>query len=278
MTTLATLAERWLSNARTILSPMASSQRGISVKELETQNDLNRRQFFTSTAKVVAVGTLASVGLGSFAPLDTAQATTPDITHGSRKKAMVALTFHGAGDLKIANSLLGILASTKTPVSVFAVGMWLKSNPTFAKQILDGGNDLGNHTMTHFQMKTLSATKVDSEIAGCARELKKLIGNHGSWFRPSGTQFSTPLIRSTALKYGYRECISYEVDSKDYLDPGKSAVIRNVMAKVKKGSIISLHFGHQNTVQALPALLEQLHAKGLMPVTLTTLLGKIGNI
>lgn len=257
---------------------MASSGRGISIQELQTQSDLNRRQFLTSTAKVVAVGTLASVGLGNCPPLDTAQAATQDITHGSRKKAMVALTFHGAGEVKIATSLLSILRSTKTPVSVFAVGIWLKTNPTFAKRILDAGHDLGNHTMSHFQMKTLSATKVDSEIAGCARELKKLIGNHGSWFRPSGTQFSTPLIRSTALKYGYRECISYEVDSRDYLDPGKSAVIRNVMSKVKNGSIVSLHFGHQNTVQALPALLEQLHAKGLTPVTLTTLLGKIGNI
>jgi peptidoglycan/xylan/chitin deacetylase (PgdA/CDA1 family) len=108
---------------------------------------------------------------------------------------------------------------------------------------------------------------------GGANELKKLIGNHGAWFRPSGTQYSTPLIQRSALKHGYKQCISYDVDSKDYLDPGKHAVITNTIAGVKNGSIISLHFGHNGTVEALPALIEKLHAKGFIPVTLTTLLG-----
>jgi len=123
-------------------------------------------------------------------------------------------------------------------------------------------------------MKTLGASKVKSEIAGCAAELKNLIGNHGAFFRPSGTQYSTPLIRKTALKYGYSQCISYDVDSHDYQDPGKSAVIKNVMSGIKGGSIISLHFGHKNTVEALPTLLNQLHSAGFTPVTLTQLLGK----
>lgn len=203
-----------------------------------------------------------------------AQAASPDIDHGPRTVPNVALTFHGAGDLTIAHSLLDILKSTNTPVSVFAVGTFLKSEPAIAKRIISDGHDLGNHTMTHTQMKTISAKKVDAEILGCANELKKLIGNHGSWFRPSGTQYSTALIRKTALKYGYANCISYDVDSHDYQDPGKAAVISNVMSNVKNGSIISLHFGHKNTVDALPTLLDQLHAKGLNPVTLTTLLGK----
>ena len=125
-------------------------------------------------------------------------------------------------------------------------------------------------------MKTISAASVDSEILGCANELKKLIGNHGKWFRPSGTQYSTALIRKTASKYGYKNCISYEVDSKDYQDPGKTAVISNVLGSVKNGSIVSMHFGHKNTVAALPTLLKQLESKGLTPVTLTQLLGPIG--
>ena len=125
-------------------------------------------------------------------------------------------------------------------------------------------------------MKTISAAKVDSEILGCAIELKKLTGNHGKWFRPSGTQYSTALIRKKAIKYGYKHCISYEVDSKDYQDPGKASVISNVLRNVNNGSIVSMHFGHKNTVESLPALLKQLESKGLTPVTLTQLLGQVG--
>lgn len=226
---------------------------------------ITRRGFLAGGLLALSSGPLANI----------AQAASPDIAHGSRLVPNVALTFHGAGDLTIAHSLLDILKSTKTPVSIFAVGTFLKSEPAIAKRIISDGHDLGNHTMTHTQMKTISAKKVDAEILGCANELKKLIGNHGSWFRPSGTQYSTALIRKTALKYGYKNCISYDVDSHDYQDPGKAAVISNVMNNVKNGSIISLHFGHKNTVDALPTLLDQLHAKGLTPVTLTTLLGNV---
>ena len=228
---------------------------------------LNRRQF-------IKVGALAAAaGLIEPEITDSALAATPDITHGSRSKPNIALTFHGGGDPANAHALLKIFAATKTPVSVFAIGSWLQANPKLAPLIISGGHDLGNHTLHHYQMKTLAAKKVDSEILGCANELKKLIGDHGAWFRPSGTQYSTPLIRKSVLKHGYKECISYDVDSKDYLDPGKNAVIANTMAGVKNGSIISLHFGHAGTVEALPALIERLHAKGFIPVTLTTLLG-----
>lgn len=122
-------------------------------------------------------------------------------------------------------------------------------------------------------MKTISAKRVDQEISQCAELLNKLIGNRGSFFRPSGTQFSNALIRKSAKKFGYRNCISYDVDSKDYLDPGKNAVITNVANGAKGGSIISLHFGHKNTVEAMPLIIENLNKKGLKPVTLTELLG-----
>ena len=204
-----------------------------------------------------------------------AQAVSPDIAHGPRSSKNIALTFHGAGSTAYANALLDIFKNTSTPVSVFAIGSWLKANPEMAKKIVDGGHDIGNHTMNHYQMKTLNAAKVNSEIAGCAAELKSLIGNHGAFFRPSGTQYSNALIRQTALKYGYSQCISYDVDSHDYQDVGKAAVIKNVMTSIKGGSIVSLHFGHKNTVDALPTLITELHNAGYTPVTLTKLLGKI---
>ena len=226
---------------------------------------LTRRDILKAAA-VIGAGALE---LGQ---VSAAQATGADILHGPRNRANVALTFHGAGAPDFADSLLKLFKSTDTKVSIFAVGAWLVTEPTIATRIIAEGHDLGNHTMTHTQMKRISAKRVDSEIYKCANELKKLIGNHGTWFRPSGTQFSTPLIRATAIKYGYDQCISYDVDSKDFQDPSKKSVISNVMSNVKNGSIISLHLGHKVTLDAMPTLLENLHAKGFTPVTLTELL------
>ena len=230
---------------------------------------LNRRQFLKSSAVVAGASFISSIsGLDN-----AANAANPDIANGSRQKSEIALTFHGAGDPALVQKLLSIFKSSGTPISVFAIGTWLRGYPSVAKQMLDAGYDLGNHTMNHYQMKTLSAKKVDSEIAGCAAELKKLIGNHGKWFRPSGTQNSNAIIRKAVIKYGYKQCISYDVDSHDYQDVGKGVVLADIAKGIKNGSIVSMHFGHQDTIDAMPTLLENLRSKGLTPVTLTSLLG-----
>ena len=226
---------------------------------------ITRRNLLKATA-VVGAGSLELLGT------QQAEAADADIQHGSRSVKKVALTFHGAGAPDYADPLLKLFKSTGTKVSVFAVGTWLVNEPAVASRIIDEGHDLGNHTMTHTQMKTISAKKVETEISGCANELTKLIGNHGAWFRPSGTQFSTPLIRKAAIKYGYGQCISYEVDSEDFKDVSKSKMVSNVMNNVKNGSIISMHFGHKVTLDAMPTILDKLHAAGLTPVTLTELL------
>lgn len=49
-------------------------------------------------------------------------------------------------------------------------------------------------------------------------------------------------------------------------------MIANVMNSVQNGSIISLHFGHKVTLDAMPTLLEKLHDKGFIPVTVSQLL------
>ena len=230
---------------------------------------LNRRQFLKSSAVVAGASLISGISDLNY----EANAANPDVANGSRNKSQVALTFHGAGDPAMVQKLLAIFKSTSTPISVFAIGNWLQGYPSIAKQMLNAGYDIGNHTMNHYQMKTLNAKKVDSEIAGCAAELKKLIGNHGKWFRPSGTQYSNAIIRKAVIKYGYNQCISYDVDSHDYQDVGKRTVLADISTAINKGSIVSMHFGHQDTIDAMPTLLENLHAKGLTPVTLTTLLG-----
>ena len=209
---------------------------------------------------------------------DTATASTaadhPDISHGSRSKKEVALTFHGAGSTKLAERILAIAKEHKVGISVMAVGTWLEASPKMARAVLDAGHDLGNHTMHHKPMRILSEKEAYSEIREGALLLEKLTGSKGSWFRPSGVSHSTAHIRTAARKVGYPYCITYDVDSLDYTDPKPSAIVTNVLHHVKPGSIISLHFGHPNTPLALPAIIEDLAKRHLQPVTLTRLLGK----
>jgi peptidoglycan/xylan/chitin deacetylase (PgdA/CDA1 family) len=172
----------------------------------------------------------------------------------------------------MAEALMAKAERAGAQVSVLAVGTWLEQYPQIAQRILSGGHDLGNHTMHHLDIAAMDAAGAYAEIAGCAQRLRVLTGSPGRWFRPSQTQYATPLIERQARQAGYQTCVSYDVDSLDYTDPGPDAIVATVLGSVRPGSIVSLHFGHSGTVTALPAILNGLAGRGLRPVTLTALL------
>jgi peptidoglycan/xylan/chitin deacetylase (PgdA/CDA1 family) len=184
----------------------------------------------------------------------------------------VALTFHGQGSVSMADALLAGAERAGARVTVLAVGTWLGQYPQVAERILRGGHDLGNHTMHHLGIAAMETSGAYAEIAGCAQQLRALTGSIGRWFRPSQTRYSTPLIEREARKAGYQTCVSYDVDSLDYTDPGPDAIVSTVLGSTRPGSIVSLHLGHSGTVTALPAILRGLASRGLRPVTLTDLL------
>ena len=172
----------------------------------------------------------------------------------------------------MAEALLAEAERAGARVSVLAVGTWLEQYPQIARRILGGGHDLGNHTLHHLDIAAMDAAEAYAEIAGCARRLRALTGSAGRWFRPSQTRYSTPLIEREARRAGYRTCVSYDVDSLDYTDPGPDAIVSTVLGQARPGSIVSLHLGHPGTVTALPAILRGLARRRLRPVTLTGLL------
>ncbi len=229
---------------------------------------ISRRRLLMLGASSALVG-ISELFLSSSANAATAGA---DISHGPRNRAEVALTFHGDGDLTIARKILAIAKKTSTPITVMAVGTWLNANPTIGKEIVDGGHDIGNHTMHHKTMTLLSLKQATSEVALGKTALIKAVGSAGELFRPSGTLKSNATIRKAAGASGYAHCLTYDVDSLDYTDPSAATVVSNSLKLLQNGSIIGMHFGHPHTVTALPLLIEALKARNLTPVTVTQLL------
>jgi peptidoglycan/xylan/chitin deacetylase (PgdA/CDA1 family) len=234
---------------------------------------------FTSVERRRALGVLATVtGAGLVAACGgprTARPTAPaartpaaprtepgvrlpaEVMHGPRNGHGIALTFHGAGDPRLADRVLRELESGGARVTVLAVGTWLDEHPAMARRILDGGHELGNHTQHHVDIDALGPAAAYAEIAQCAERLHKLTGSIGRWFRPSQTQHAAVQVKRLAAKAGYPTCLSYDLDSTDFRDPGPASVSRTVLA---------------GTLTALPSILDGLRTRGLTPVTASTLL------
>ncbi|MEU2422728.1 polysaccharide deacetylase family protein [Streptomyces sp. NPDC007851] len=246
----------------------------------------NRRDVLRAGAGLVAGGAMAN-GCGTTGTATAAPPTSPSpspspaadrlplqVTHGPRDSVNVALTFHGQGDPALATRLLTTAEQHGAHLTVLAVGTWLDACPAMARRVLDGGHDLGNHTQRHVSINAMAEADARKEITDCADRLERLTGSIGRWFRPSRAATASPLVARLAVAAGYPHVLSYDVDSLDYTQPGASAVTRKVLAEVRGGSVVSMHFGYQDTVDALPDVLQELHRRGLRAVTTTELLSR----
>jgi peptidoglycan/xylan/chitin deacetylase (PgdA/CDA1 family) len=195
------------------------------------------------------------------------------VRQGPTDRKVLALTFHGSGDLGLTNQLLETASRLRAPITVFAVGQWLDANPAMAGRIQGDGNELANHTYTHPALGQVARPGVDQEIVRCRDVLARLTGSGGRWFRPSGIDVPTPLMLDEAGKAGYTTVVGYDVDPLDYQDPGPAAVVDRVRARLHPGAIVSLHTGHQGTVTAFEPIVAAARAAGFQPVVLSALLG-----
>jgi peptidoglycan/xylan/chitin deacetylase (PgdA/CDA1 family) len=216
----------------------------------------------------VAPATPQPVATSAAAPAPSGPAH--EIIHATSGRPEVALTFHGAGDLDLARKILTGLASRGAAVTVLAVGTWLAQYPDAARLVTDNGHELGNHTWSHPTLTSLTEAGVRAEIERCRDRIVTLTGSPGAFFRPSAAQHATPEVLRLAGAAGYATVLSYDVDSRDFTDPG-AAAIRRVVGAARAGSVVSMHLGHPGTLDALPGLLDALAQRGLRPVTASTL-------
>jgi peptidoglycan/xylan/chitin deacetylase (PgdA/CDA1 family) len=243
----------------------------------------------TSTTALGAAATTTAPTQPTSAAPPTTSATTPPsevvvsttqsggpatyVSHGPTSANNVALTFHLGGDPSLVGELLDRMKTLGITSTLFAIGDWLSANPALGHRAVDEGHELGNHTKSHKSMLKLSRVEVRDEIVGGGQALIPFIGSIGKWFRPSGTDVPTDLILEEAGAAGYPVSVGYDIDSLDYTEPGADAVVSRVVGQLHPGAIVSLHFGHRDTIDALPQIVDALHSAGLVPVTVSGLLG-----
>lgn len=258
---------------------------------------MNRRDFLVQALGMSAAALLAgcsdnksgksntaagSVVGGSSTTTSTTSTTTtaapsrPDFISKAQATNKIAITFHAEGDPILVDRMLSKLRDLDVSATLFVVGSWLEQHSVYARRFLDGGHELANHTYSHPTLSTKGVAEVSNEITKCRDVLQRLAGTPGAWFRPSGTDNGidrpNATIMQEARRAGYLTVLGYDVDPFDYRDPGTSAVADRVRSGVGSGSIISLHFGHQGTIDAMDAIVSNLRSRHLQPVTVSDML------
>lgn len=183
----------------------------------------------------------------------------------------VAITFDDGPHPANTPRLLNILAQRNIKATFFVVGQLVKEHPQIIRRILAEGHEVANHTMTHPTLTRISDDRIRREITETHKAVVDIAGYHMRLFRPPGGATNARLKQWFHDEYGY-STILWTVDPQDWKRPGVSVVTSRLVNGARPGAILLCHDLHAPTIDAMPATLDQLLAKGFKFVTVSQLL------
>lgn len=182
---------------------------------------------------------------------------------------VVALTFDDGPWPGQTEKILDILKKEDVKATFFMVGMRAGRAPTLARRVAAEGHLVGNHTYGHLILTRSPSTVVSRQIAEGQRAVIRATGHTPHWFRPPGGGVS-PTVYGVSRAWKLRFAL-WDVDPADWRRRPSRFIARDVVAAARPGSVVLLHDGggdRAQTINALPAIIKGLRAKGYTLVTL----------
>lgn len=196
----------------------------------------------------------------------------PYTTHASGERT-VALTFDDGPDLLYTPQVLEVLARYDVKATFFVIGRHVDAHPELVRQILTSGHAVGNHSYSHAILRGVWPNEIATELRLTDAALARAAGVHTRLLRhPGGMQGA--FLPFMALAGDWRVVV-WSVDPRDYEQPAAAEIARRVLEAVHPGAIVLLHDGspiggqsREQTVAALPVILEELRQRGYRSVLL----------
>jgi cellulose synthase/poly-beta-1,6-N-acetylglucosamine synthase-like glycosyltransferase/peptidoglycan/xylan/chitin deacetylase (PgdA/CDA1 family)/spore germination protein YaaH len=209
------------------------------------------------------------------------------VTKTGYRPGYVALTFDDGPDGYWTPRILDILKREGVNATFFVIGENAVAHPGLLNREIAEGNEIGNHSYTHPNMALLQKRGTNIELNATQRLIEAYTGRGTRLLRlpyfgdaePTTDDELVPALR--AQEDGYVN-VGLHVDSEDWQEPGVPAILRNTFKGVAasndkfSGNIILMHDAggdRQETVEALPQVIETLKAHGYKFVTVSQLIG-----
>ena len=188
----------------------------------------------------------------------------PDVITMGPDQKVIYLTFDAGFDNGNMDKILDTLKDKKVPAAFFVDGNFVKTQESLVKRICNEGHILGNHSLSHADMSTLTDfEKYKEQIEGWNELVKAAGGTPTNYFRFPCGRFS-----ETALKYNEKLGLKSVFWSFAYFDwdtdnqPDKDAAMNKILSRTHNGCVMLLHSVSSTNVQVLPNLIDRLKSEG----------------
>jgi peptidoglycan-N-acetylglucosamine deacetylase len=201
------------------------------------------------------------------------------VTVNGQSAPTVALTIDDGPDPEVTPQALALLAEHGAAATFFCVGERVARHPQLARQIVEQGHTLGNHSLRHSHRFSLMGPRaLTTEVLGAQQAIRNATGETAQFFRaPAGLRnvFLEPVLARVGLRL-----VSWTRRGFDTVSACPARVLARLTRGLAARDILLLHDGHAAhtpsgrpvVLEVLPQLLAALAAAQLTPVSLATAL------
>ncbi|MFD0716696.1 polysaccharide deacetylase family sporulation protein PdaB [Paenibacillus sp. GCM10027626] len=190
-------------------------------------------------------------------------------------KKVIALTFDISWGEKRAIPIMEVLKEKNVNKSTFFLSaVWSQAHPEIAKKIVENGFEIGSHGYKHDNYSTLSDEEIRKQIKTAHSILSQTTGKSPNLIRLPNGDFDKRVLR-IAEELNYK-VIQWDTDSLDWMNGGTEKIVNRVVEKAHPGDIVLMHASDtpKHTIEALPAIIDQLRAKGYEFVSVSELIAQ----
>ena len=180
------------------------------------------------------------------------------------KKKKIFLTFDCGYENGFTPKILNVLKKQKIVAAFFVTKPFIREGRELVRRMKKEGHIVGNHTVHHKSMPTLSDRDNKQEIIDCAEYCKEATGYEMDHFiRPPMGEYNEKTLKLTK-SMGYKTIfwsMAY-VDFDVNKQPGKQYVVEHFKKYTHNGAIPLMHNVSQSNAEALDEVITNLKKEG----------------
>ena len=189
----------------------------------------------------------------------------------SKVAPRIALTFDDGPHPMNTRRLLETLNERLVPATFFVLGKNISLWPSLARDVHDGGHEVGNHGWSHRSFANLSDSEIVEELRATDGAIRQLTLSSPSIYRPPYGAISDAQRHLIEAQFAYH-LVMWNIDSADWRRPSVKQLVQSATELKYENTILLFHDFCDVTCEGLPHIIEGLLRQNCIFYTVSDLL------
>lgn len=180
------------------------------------------------------------------------------IAIGNNTDKYIYLTFDEGYEAGYTSQILDTLKENDVKATFFITAHYLNTQPELVKRMIDEGHIVGNHTVNHKSMPSLTEEQINSEVMDLHKSMYEKFQYEMKYIRPPMGEFSEKSINVTnSLEYKtVMWSFAYE-DWNENKQPDEAQAKKKILDNVHNGEIMLLHGNSKTNTNILGDIIKE---------------------